>query len=181
MGGTECTVSAKLRQNKIVALLTHFTAWNASVKEAVVDELSSIPELHEHSYQYRFTVDKDFQFWDYYQCACGKCTHDIRYKYAPHECPQHAWEFIGTEFQDRPTGHEILQVFRCDRCGATHRVQRHTDAAGITGRIEIDDPRVKNTLLLNKSSWERLISYEAKSCSNGKPSEQVVLPTEANS
>ena len=145
-----------------------------------MDELTPMDNDHTHDYKYQFSVDQDFQVWDYYQCACGDCIHNIRYKHTPFDCPKHAWEFIGTAFHDRPTGHEIVQVFRCDRCGATHDVQRHTDAAGITGRIEIDDPRVKKTLLLNASSWERLISYEAKSCSAGKPSEQVVLPREVS-
>lgn len=157
-----------------------FTVCNANVRGTDMDELKPMPEEHIHHYQYQFSVDRDYQIWDYFQCGCGDCTHNIRYKHTPADCPKHAFEFIGTKFHDGPHGHEILQVFRCDRCGATHEVPRHMDAAGISGMIEIEDPRVKHTLLMNKSVWDRVISYEAKSCSTGKPPEHVTLPDEAS-
>lgn len=109
------------------------------------------------------TVERDSQVYFYYMCpGCRRCTHRVEYAYTPDLCPKHQHEFMGTEFQERPGVHEIWHVFRCDRCGDVHKVPRHTTAAGISGRIELEDPRVSSTILVNRSVVKTLGTPELK-------------------
>ena len=67
----------------------------------------------------------------------------------PTKCPHQIKQFIGTEF--RPgfgrEKHQINQLFRCPDCGKTERVARTAREAGKYGSIEIEDPRVKDTIV----------------------------------
>ena len=127
------------------------------------------------------TQERGEQYWDFYQCpVCGEPTHDVRYMFTPFDCPGHQPEFIGTKFVDGKTGHSIQQIVRCSRCGATDHVDRNTDAAGISGRVEIEDPRVQSTLLMNESTWKRLIPKDMQELSVGTLPDKVRLPKEAD-
>lgn len=107
--------------------------------------------------KYSVTVNKNDQFYHFFQCPeCGKPDHKITYKYKPITCPGHQFEFIGTEFQDNPHSHEINHIFRCDRCGAIYKKARTVKEAGLLGHVDVDDPRVKKTLLFNDAVAKRI-------------------------
>ena len=107
---------------------------------------------------YTVSSRKGDQLFHFFQCGkCGKPDHEITYVYHPTECPKHVWEHVGMAFKDGLHGHSLEQINRCIRCGAIHKVAQDQRSAGISGRVEVDDPRVKNRLLWNKSAYERLI------------------------
>ncbi len=101
---------------------------------------------------------KGDQVYNFFQCRqCGSPEHTITYFYHPTQCPKPVWEHVGMAFLDGLHGHSLEQVNRCVRCGAIHKVAQDLRSAGFSGRVEVDDPRVKNRLLWNKSAYERLI------------------------
>lgn len=112
---------------------------------------------------------------------CPRClliNVDVSYKFprgVGHKCQ---WEHIGTRLVDGFNMHEIDHIDRCDLCGAIREIPRDTRRSGLSGRIEIDDPRVKRDLLFNKSSWLRNIPKEIQEL--GKPPESniPILPRE---
>ncbi len=125
------------------------------------------------------TRERDDQIFDFFQCIrCGKPNHSVRYKYTPSTCPRHFWEFIGTAFKDDPHCHTITHLARCDRCGAIREIPRDTRQAGLSGRVEIEDPRVKRTLLLNRDSWKRRIPKELQDLRSVPLPKEVILPRE---
>jgi hypothetical protein len=133
----------------------------------------------ERERKYQFSVPRSDQIFHFYQCPeCGSCDHRITYKYNPATCPGHQWEHVGIEFRDYKDHHEIEQVDRCDRCGALRRIPRHTSQAGFSGRVEIEDPRVRANLLFNRSSWEREIPKWIREESVGTPPEHAEIPSE---
>ena len=108
-------------------------------------------------------VEKNDQFYHFFWCIqCQRPTHKITYALTPFTCPKHHEEFMGTEFQDNGNAHEIWHVMRCYRCGNVRKIPRHTTAAGISGRIDIEDPRVSNTLFLNRSLMAVFGDQESK-------------------
>ena len=90
-----------------------------------------------------------------YKCKeCG-AEYDFKiHKYTPLTCPKHIWIFSHRIFIDTPFSHTIEMVFICDRCACERRERQDTYGVGISGRVEIDDPRVLNTLIINKS-WAK--------------------------
>lgn len=58
--------------------------------------------------------------------------------------------FVGTEFRPGFGGrkHEINQLFRCPACGYTYKRPRTVSEAGRLGAVEIDDPRVRQTITM---------------------------------
>jgi len=133
-------------------------------------------------YQFYCRCEKAEQYYDFYQCPkCGKPSHEIVYKYHPldgkHKCQ---YEFIGTVFVDDFHAHKLFQRFRCDLCGNIHDVPRDLRSAGFSGRVEIDHPKVENTLLLNQSVYERLVPKEEREAGRGKYPKEAELPDEAH-
>lgn len=129
-------------------------------------------------YSFVITCEKDDQLYHFWQCpACGKPVHEIAYKYSPmdgkHKCQ---WEFLGHKFVDDHHHHSILQLDRCSKCGGIRETPRDTNGAGLSGRIEIEDPRVK--LLLNQSSWERMVPKEIQEMRTTPLPKAIVLPPE---
>ena len=61
---------------------------------------------------------------------------------------------------DDPHAHSINMVFVCDRCGARHYESQDTKNAGLSGRVEIEHPKVWRTLKLNKAMAKRMYSQE---------------------
>ena len=88
---------------------------------------------------------------------------------------------MGTEFQDRGDAHEIWHVMRCYRCGNVRKIPRHTTAAGISGRVELDDPRVSQTLFPNRSLMKVLGTPELKEIVPPEAlPDQITLPEEVH-
>ncbi len=90
-----------------------------------------------------------------YLYKCSFCGVEYEYKihtYTPFTCPKHLWIFSHREFFDTPWTHSIEMVFKCDRCGQEKRIHQDTYQSGISGRVEIDDPRVVGSVVLNKSA-----------------------------
>ena len=110
------------------------------------------------------------------RCAtCGQEYDSISYKWAPHTCPKHAWVFSHRRFVDTPFSHRLDMVFICDRCGLERIEAQDTYRAGIRGRVEIDDPRVSNTIVLNKSLARQLYNKEDfKDFWDDAPDEQFI-------
>lgn len=130
---------------------------------------------------YCSTVEKSDQLYHFYSCTgCGKPTHYITYKYNPADCPKHHWEHMGTEFIDDPHKHQINHVMRCDRCGAVHRIPRDTYGAGISGRVEIDHPKVESQLLWNRTVFG-MIDRDVRGIGRGREEipQEAQLPSEA--
>ena len=114
--------------------------------------------------------------YNFYQCPqCGKPDHTITYFYTPYSCPLHVWEHMGMAFRDGFHSHALEQINRCVRCGAIHKMPQDLRSAGLSGRVEVDDPRVKNRLLWNKSAYTRLIPKSEQD--GGVP---AWVPTEAH-
>lgn len=65
---------------------------------------------------------------------------------------------VGTKFVDNPHRHQIFQLAQCIDCGRILEIPRDVRSAGRSGAIDIDDPRVFNTLKLTKSVEERYFS-----------------------
>lgn len=125
--------------------------------------------------------EKDDLVYHFFYCyKCGVPEHEITYKYTPDTCPKHQVEHLGVKFVDDFHCHTLMQVDRCTRCGAVRETPRDTRQAGFSGRNEIDDPRVSNRLLFNKSSWERKIPLELRELSASPPSQEIVLPKEVD-
>lgn len=132
-------------------------------------------------YVFYCTREKDDQLFHFWYCPkCGTPVHDITYRYHPTNCPKHHWEHIGTVLVDDKHCHQLYHVDRCDRCSATREIPRNTREAGFSGRIEIDDPRVQRDLLLNKSSWERVIPKELQELRTVDLPKYPVLPREVD-
>jgi len=68
-------------------------------------------------------------------------------------------EFKGTAFRDSLHNHMIVQIFQYQDCGIVHKVLRWVKEAGLSGSVDIDDPRVKRTLLLNETTVRRLFPH----------------------
>lgn len=121
------------------------------------------------------TIEKSDQYYHFFTCMkCGESDHEITYKYDPSSCPKHQFEHLGTEFMDTAHKHTIYQVDRCDRCGALRKIPRHTMEAGISGRIDLNDPRVN--FLWNRSAASILM--DKAEVNELKPPEQPVIPAE---
>jgi hypothetical protein len=133
------------------------------------------------SYNFICTREKADQYYDFFQCPrCGKPEHAIRYKYQPHNCPGHQFEHMGTEFIDDIHRHQINHVHRCDRCGCVRKVPRDTYGAGISGRVEVDHPKVANQLLWNQTVFDRYIDSDIKDISRGEIQKESILPDEVS-
>ena len=90
-----------------------------------------------------------------YKCIFCGAEYDFKvHKYTPITCPKHRWVFSHRVFVDNPFTHTIEMIFVCDRCAAIRKERQDTYDAGISGRVEIDDPRVTNTIAVNKS-WAK--------------------------
>lgn len=95
-----------------------------------------------------------------YIMECENCGAQYDFKihhYTPLTCPKHMWIFSHREFYDSPWVHSIEMVFKCDRCGQEKRLHQDTYHSGISGRVEINDPRVLGTVILNKSLAKQII------------------------
>ena len=115
------------------------------------------PYCYGHT-DYIISAAKDNELVRIYQCRiCGREHDEKAYRYNPQNCPGHQWEFSHRVFNDNPFSHEINMVFTCDRCGAERIERQDLKKAGLSGRVEIEDPRVSNTLLLNKSTADRFL------------------------
>jgi hypothetical protein len=109
----------------------------------------------------KFTACKDDHVVKVYKCkVCDEIEENYYYRYNPTNCPKHHWIFAHRVFNDTPLLHTIDMVFICDRCGARHIRPQDTRRAGISGRVEIEHPLVKNTLALNKSLAKRILTKE---------------------
>lgn len=74
----------------------------------------------------------------------------------PARCSHPIKKFVGTEFKDPKRGpHQINQLVRCQDCGKLERIPRTVREAGKLGAIEIEDPRVMNTLRVNDDMARR--------------------------
>lgn len=129
-------------------------------------------------YSFVITCEKDRQLVDFYQCPkCGTPTHVTRYKYHPmdgkHKCQ---FEHLGHRFIDDDHHHSITALDRCSLCGGLRETPRDTYGAGISGRVEIEDPRVKKTLLMNRDSWKRLIPKDLQSLGKPPENKEIILP-----
>ena len=71
------------------------------------------------------------------------------------DCRPHRMKFAGTQFQETNHSHQILHIARCIDCGLVHKIPRSVKEAGVSGSVDIDDPRVKRTLLLTDSVRKR--------------------------
>ena len=94
---------------------------------------------------------------------CSFCGAEYEYKihsYTPFTCPRHLWIFSHREFYDNPWSHSIEMVFKCDRCGQEKRIHQDSYHSGFSGRVEIDDPRVIGTVILNKSAAKQFVDKE---------------------
>ena len=108
-----------------------------------------------------YTASKDDHTVKVYRCeVCGKNNEDWYYKYNPQNCPKHHWIFDHRVFMDDPHAHSINMVFICDRCGARHYQPQDTKDAGVSGRVEIEHPKVWRTLALNKAVAKRMFTQE---------------------
>lgn len=122
---------------------------------------------------------KNDHIYSFFHCfKCGKNAHIIDYVYTPSTCPKHQYEHIGIEFNDSKHSHEIFQVDRCDRCGALRKTARHTEKAGFSKRVEVDDPRVVKNLLMNQSACPYILGKELSK--EAMVTKHVVLPNEAD-
>jgi len=74
------------------------------------------------------------------------------------DCYPHTMLFKGTAFRDGKDAHQIIQIAQCQDCGLVHKIPRSVKEAGVSGSVDIDDPRVKRTLLLNDSVRKRYFS-----------------------
>ena len=111
--------------------------------------------------QYQFTAAKDDHIIKTYKClVCGRTDEAWFYKYRPYNCPKHHWIFDHREFSDNFHAHNIDMVFICDRCGARRLQPQDTKGAGISGRVEIEHPKVWRTLALNKAVAKRMFTQE---------------------
>lgn len=90
-----------------------------------------------------------------YKCTQCGASYDFKvHAYTPTNCPRHIWIFSHREFFDTPWSHSIEMVFKCDRCGQEKRIHQDTRESGISGRVEIEDPRVAPSIVINKS-WAK--------------------------
>jgi len=64
-------------------------------------------------------------------------------------------KFVGTAFEDNRHSHRILHIAQCQDCGLIHKIPRSVKEAGVSGAVDVDDPRVKRTLLLNDTVRKR--------------------------
>ena len=78
----------------------------------------------------------------------------------PFDCRHTLMEFKGTAFVDGLHSHQIVQLFQCQDCGLVHKVPRSVKEAGVSGAVDIDDPRVKRTLRLTPSVVSRLFPFK---------------------
>jgi len=74
----------------------------------------------------------------------------------PADCRHTIMQFKGTAFIDGFHSHSIMQIFQCQDCGFVHKVHRTVKEAGVSGSVDVDDPRVKRTLKLTPSASKRL-------------------------
>lgn len=101
---------------------------------------------------------KSDQIFHFFQCPkCGTPAHSITYYYSPADCPRHVTEHLGMEFKDSYHVHQLNQINRCIRCGAIQKVPQDIRNAGLSGHVEVEDPRIQKKLLWNKSAYDRLI------------------------
>jgi hypothetical protein len=77
----------------------------------------------------------------------------------PTDCRHTLMEFKGTAFVDGRHSHQIVQLFQCQDCGLKHKVPRSVKEAGVSGAVDIDDPRVKRTLQLTPAVMSRLFPF----------------------
>ena len=82
-------------------------------------------------------------------------------------------EFKGTAFVDGHHSHQIVQIFQCQDCGGVNRVNRSVKEAGVSGAVDIDDPRVKRTLRLTSSVLKRF--YHEKDGRGGTKPEMEIF------
>lgn len=129
--------------------------------------------------EYVISAERNDHIYRFYQCKqCGKPDHTVGYAHTPETCPGHQWMFHGTEFVDGIHAHSIEQVFKCDRCGVLYRRPMHTKAVGMSGRIEVDHPKVSPTLLYNKTCWDLKMPDDIKSeVPNTAPEQAIIPPT----
>lgn len=80
---------------------------------------------------------------------------DTPWRRDPTRCHHPLKPFIGTLFVDSAYRHRIVQLFRCVDCGRVFEIERDVRSAGLSGAVDIDDPRVIRTLRYNKSVDER--------------------------
>ena len=94
-------------------------------------------------------------------------------KRPPANCKEfhHLAPFIGYEYMKRPP-HEINGVTRCDYCGLVMRKPLTVREAGRKGSVELDDPRVMKSLILNKDAMERLY-HEKDGRGGAKPEMEI--------
>jgi len=107
----------------------------------------------------RVAVAQKDKFHTIYIYKCDFCGAEYDFKvhaYSPFDCPRHIWIFSHREFYDNQWSHSIEMVFKCDRCGQEKRVYQDSYHSGFSGRVEIDDPRVIGTVVLNKSVAKQL-------------------------
>ena len=96
-----------------------------------------------------------------YKCTFCGAEYDFKvHACTPLNCPKHLWVFSHREFFDNPFSHSIEMVFVCDRCGQERREYQDTYKAGISGRVEIDDPRVSPSIVMNKSWAKHFVDRE---------------------